>query len=219
MALATPFLLIALWLLAGFAGALIPAQVARHDGPAVVEIGLIATPIHYDLLLPLTPALRRRFGFAAASGVAVDGPEAGWLLVGWGAHGFYTSAGRYADVPAGAVAQGIIGDGSVVRLEAWGQFALTDLPDAQVLRLTASGYEAVLTRIEAELGTPRLVKAPGLTPQDAFFAGSTGFSILRTCNVWMGETLRAAGVRLGGWTPTPQSLRFSLWAWGERAAP
>lgn len=212
--LAAPFAIVTLWLVAGFAGASLPGRVTPQDGPEVIEIGLLATPIHYDLLLPMTPALRARFGFAAADGVAVDAPDAGWLLVGWGAREFYTSAGRYADVPLRAVARGIAGDASVVRLEAWGQFALEDLPQATPLRLTQGGYAALLDLISAEIGEPSLVRAPGLAEGDAFYAGRTGFSALRTCNVWIGEALRTAGVRLGIWTPTPQALRLSLWQFG-----
>ncbi|MEH7828242.1 DUF2459 domain-containing protein [Gemmobacter denitrificans] len=212
---ALPLGLVILWIVAGVLGALIPGQVARHDGPDLVQIGLIATPIHYDLLLPITPELQSRFGFAAADGVGITAPDAGWLLIGWGAHEFYTSAGGYSDVPLHAVWRGIVGDASVLRLEAWGQFALADLPEVQPITLTESGYAALLDRIEAEITPPRLLRAPGLTEADAFYHARTGFSALRTCNVWMGETLREAGVPLGAWLPTPQALRLSLWFWGD----
>lgn len=213
MGLAAPFCIVLLWLFAGFAGAVIPGPVTQRPGTPDVEIGLIATPIHYDLLLPLTPELRAQFGFAAGAGVAVNAPEAGWLLVGWGAREFYTAGGGYGDLPLRAVARGIAGDASVLRLEAWGQFALAEIPGVTRLRLTAAGHAALLARISAELGAPQLVKAPGLAGADAFFAGQSGFSALRTCNVWIGEALRAAGVPLGAWTPTPQALRLSLWFW------
>lgn len=208
-----PVALVLLWFLAGLVEALLPGRVAQRDGPPVVEIGLVATPIHYDLLLPLTPDLRRRFAFAEASGVRVAAPDAGWLLVGWGAREFYTSAGSYADVPLRAVLRGIAGDASVIRLEAWGDFPLADFPEITRLRLTASGYEALLARIETELGPP--LPVPGLTGGDAFFAARSPFSALRTCNTWAGEALREAGMPLGAWTPTPQALRLSLWAFGE----
>lgn len=214
--LAAPFLLVALWFGAGLAGALLPGQHARFDGPPAVEIALVGTAIHYDLLLPLTPDLRRRFGFAAAAGVAITAPEADWLLIGWGAREFYMSAGSYREVPLGAVARAVMGDESVIRLEAWGKVAPERLPGARKVRLTAAGYRALLARLDRDLGSRRLVRAPGLAARDAFFAGRGGFSALRTCNVWVGEVLREAGLRLGGWTPTPQALRLSLWWNGVR---
>lgn len=199
-----------LWFGAGLLGGLIPGPVTPQSGLPAVQIGLVATPIHYDLLLPLEDDLRARFGFAADAGVGIADPAAGWLLVGWGAEGFYTSAGRYSDIPAAAVARAITGDRSVLRLEVWENRPLTDFAQTRSLMLSASGYRALVDRILAELGTPELVQAPGLTRGDAFFRASTPFNGLFTCNAWVGEALRGAGVPVGLWTPSPQSLRLRL---------
>lgn len=128
--LAAPFAILSLWFAAGLIGALWPAESARFDGPARIEISLVGTPIHYDLLLPLTPELRRRFTFAADANVAVLAENAEWLQVGWGARDFYMSAGSCSDVPMAAVAKAVLGDSAVMRLEAWGAVALEDIPGA-----------------------------------------------------------------------------------------
>ena len=215
--LATPVVLLLLWLLAGFVGALLPgpsgglAPGGAEDRRDTVEIRLVGTAIHYDLVLPLTPDLRRRFAFAADAGVAVNAPDADWLLVGWGARGFYTQAGSYSDIPLRAVARAALGDTAVIRLEAWRDFTPEDLPGTRVLHLSPAGLTALVARIEADLGPPMPIAAAGLTGRDAFFAARGRFSALRTCNVWVGEALRAADLSLGRWTPTPQALRLSLW--------
>ncbi|MEO6298814.1 MAG: DUF2459 domain-containing protein, partial [Paracoccaceae bacterium] len=46
---------------------------------------------------------------------------------------------------------------------------------------------------------------------DVFFAANGHFHLFNTCNVWVGETLRAAGIPFGVWTPTPQSVTLSAW--------
>lgn len=70
-------------------GALVPGARAQFpDEEATTEIGLIAGPIHSDLLLPLTPDIRRHFAFAAADGVEITNLNARWLLVGCGARDF-----------------------------------------------------------------------------------------------------------------------------------
>ena len=38
----------------------------------------------------------------AATGIALDHPEARWLVLGWGARDFYTTVGTYSDVTARA---------------------------------------------------------------------------------------------------------------------
>lgn len=211
LGLVAPFGLGLIWFLAGFAGALWPGAVQPHPGPAQVEIRLVGTAIHYDLALPLTPDLRHRFAFVAQDGVAVHAPDAAWLLVGWGARGFYTTAGSYADIPVKAVAQAALQDQAVIRLEAWRDFAPEDLPESRQIFLSAAGYQALLARVEADLTDRRALPGASLTGQDAFYPAESQFSALRTCNVWIGEVLRAAGLPLGQWTPSPQSLRLSLW--------
>lgn len=218
--LAVPVIIVAVWFAAGLAGALIPGRIAPAlpAGPPVT-VWLVRGPIHYDLLLPLTPEVRERFAFAALGGVAVDAPGAAWLLVGWGARDFYRSAGSYADVQAGPVLRAVTGDRAVLRLQAFGEI---DPAAAGLGRidLAPQGLARLIDRIAADLtrdaaGQPILSQAPGLADTDAFWEAEGHFWALNTCNVWAGEVLRAAGVRLGAWTPTPQALALSLWWFGQ----
>ena len=210
--LAAPFLVLALWFLASVAGALLPGTVTQQPGAQTHEIRLIGTAIHYDLALPLTPAIRQRFAFAHSAGVPLQDPRAEWLLIGWGARGFYTQAGSYADLPLAATTRAAFGDASVIRLEAWPAFRPEEVPQTLSLQLSDTGLAALLDHIAGELGPdPRPLPGSSLTGTDAFFHAQSRFSALRTCNVWLGEALRAAGQPLGAWTPTPHSLRLSLW--------
>jgi hypothetical protein len=47
-----------------------------------------------------------------------------------------------------------------------------------------------------------------------FYEANSHFSIFRTCNVWIAEVLRGAGVPMGIWTPTPYSVSLSRWWFG-----
>jgi len=197
-------------------GALVPGQRAQllPENPTV-EIGLIAGPIHYDLLLPLTPEIRSRFAFANKDGVAVDNPRAGWLLVGWGAREFYRAVGAYSDLDAAAVGKAITGDRAVVRLLALPAFDLQTV-QARPVRLGPHGLNALLAHIERTMirdsaNQPVLSKAPGFSNNDAFYEAKGDFNIIHTCNDWISQTLRAAGRPMGVWTPTTLSVRTSLW--------
>nr|WP_281494108.1 DUF2459 domain-containing protein [Jannaschia sp. S6380] len=195
---------VAVWLMAGLLGAAIP--VAGEPPGEEVEIGLVGTAIHYDFLLPATPETRAALGFARRAGVPLDDPAVAWILVGWGAHDFYTSTGRYADIGAGPVLRAITGDGSVLRIDVWPAF---DDPATLRLRLSGAQYERLLAAIAGMQGGP-VLDHPGFTRTDAFVAAHGRFHLLRTCNVWIGEMLRAAGLRFGAWTPTPQAVRLSV---------
>lgn len=100
----------------------------------------------------------------------------------------------------------------MIRLEVWPSFRPEDVPQTLTLQLSDTGLAALLDHIAGEIGPePRTLSGASLTGTDAFFHAKTRFSALRTCNVWLGEALRAAGQPLGAWTPTPQALRLSLW--------
>lgn len=202
------------YVVAGFIGALIPGDHVPVDGVPGVTIGLVSGPIHYDFLLPINAQSRAAFDFAETGGVPVNHPDAQWLLVGWGGEAFYTTVGSYADLSARAVLKGVFGDGSVLRVDALGQIEQT--AGIQTLSITATQYAALLGAITNSVNPDRaIVRASNTTTRAAFFQGVDRFHIRHTCNVWVGDMLRAAGVRFGIWTPTPQSVRLSLWRFGH----
>jgi uncharacterized protein (TIGR02117 family) len=179
-----------------------------------IRVGLIIGGIHTDLLIPLTPDVRARFAFAQMGGVPVLDEGAEWLLVGWGAREFYTTAGTYADITASAVFSGVTGDTAVMRLDVLG--LISDLSGIPSVTVNDAQFAALLDTVEASLardasGAPIALDHPGFSPTDGFFAAQGGFNILRTCNVWVGETFAAAGIPFGRWTPTPYAVHLALW--------
>lgn len=203
-----------LWFVAGLVGAALPAGPSvpphREDG---IEIRLVSSAIHYDILLPATPETRAALAFAAEAGVPIDDPGVAWILAGWGARDFYTTTGTYRDVSPGAVASAVAGDQSVLRVDVFGAW---DGAGSTRLIVAADGYARLLRAVAASRDGPALAH-PGFTATDRFFEGAGRFHALNTCNVWVGEMLRAAGVRFGLWTPTPQAVRLSLALWGGGA--
>ena len=195
---------VALWFAAGLLGGAVLSDGEAPGSDVVVR--LVGTPIHYDFLLPATPETRAAFGFAAAAGVPVEDAAVRWILVGWGARDFYTTVGGYGDMTAGPVWRAITGDASVLRVEAWGE---VDPGTAPAIPMGAAQYDRLLAAIVASTDG-RALDHPGLTAADRFFGGIGRFDLRRTCNVWVGEMLRAAGLRFGLWTPTPQAVRLSL---------
>lgn len=212
--LATALILLPLlYFAAAGLGALWPGQHVTLQAGDDVTIGLLRGPIHYDLLLPLGPDLRAHYDFADAAGVPIRNPAAEWLVVGWGARGFYTTVGSYTDLNPATIWQGMTGDDAVMHLDVAGHF--TGLPGLTYLPLSKAQFAALVARIDAsflhdQTGVAVALPTPGLGTHDAFFAAKGHFNLLNTCNAWIGETLRAAGVPFGAWTPTPQSVALAL---------
>ena len=200
----------ALYLLAATAGSLLPGG-GSHAPGGDVTIGLVRGPIHYDFLLPARPDTRR--AFAPAAGVPVSHPGAEWILVGWGARDFYTTTGTYLDLSPRAIWRGITGDSAVLRIDALGPLPDT-APGLHWIRLTEAGYTRLLRGLSAELAPATPLDHPGFTATDRFFAVPGRFHLFRTCNVWVGEQIRAAGLPFGLWTPTPHAVTLSLRRFG-----
>lgn len=211
------------------AAALIAAVVLGYLGAAAVggvwgnghaatageyRVGVVVGPIHTDLLIPLTPAVKTRLAFAIPDGVPLDAPGAEWLLVGWGAREFYTSVGAYADVTMDATWQGITGDSAVIRLDAIGR--ISDFSDIPLITANAVQFATLLDVLADSFssgpeGRPIALEHPGYTASDRFYHARGHFNILNTCNVWVGDLLGAAGIAFGRWTPTPYAMELALW--------
>lgn len=167
-------------------------------------------PIHYDILLPLGDDTRAEFAFVEGAGVPISNFNAAWLSVGWGSEAFYTTAGSYIDVSLGPVVKAVTGDSGVIRFEVYGQ--LPDVPDLLRVPVSAAQLDVLRQSIRDDLAaTPTPLPQSGFTSTDAFYPAAGHFSILRTCNVWVGDKLAQAGLDFGIWTPTPFAVTLSLW--------
>ncbi|MEM1232923.1 MAG: DUF2459 domain-containing protein [Pseudomonadota bacterium] len=202
------FLAVVLCLLV--AGALIPGPTVEVPAaPTDREVWLLRGPIHTDFVLPLDPATRAAFAFA-------DLPqESQWVIVGWGSRAFYTTTGSYRDLSLPIVWRAATGDDGVLRVlpvpegaQGPGNWA------QQRLEVGSNAYGRLLEAMTRRVIAGKL-EGLSLSPGDAFYATDGRFSLLRSCNQWAGEVLRAAGLRTGIFTPTTGGLRVSLWWFGH----
>ncbi len=199
---------VTLYLVLAFVGALVPASGADGivEEPREREIVLARGVIHYDILLPLDDDTRGQFSFLDDTRVPLDAGE--WLSVGWGSEAFYTSAGAYTDITWGALVKAITYDRSVIRFEVYG--ALPDHPDLKRVSVSDDQLDALRQSIFQDLDlTGGALEAEGFSETDAFFPAQGAFHLLKTCNVWVGRTLRAAGIDFGIWTPTPYAVTLA----------
>ncbi len=201
---------VALILIANIVGALWPRSLPRFASESRdVTVYLVAGPIHYDFVLPLTPDVR-----VGLADVVPDDETAQHLLIGWGSKAFYTTAGAYEDVEARAVWTAITGDAAVLRVD---HLAAFDWERYGALRLTmtADQFAALLAFVAADfernsVGAVMPIEGAGFGVTDQFYAAQGRFHAGRTCNIWVADALQAAGVRVGAWTPTPVGLKMSL---------
>jgi uncharacterized protein (TIGR02117 family) len=196
------------YICAVLAGGYFVTATPRDAGLREYRIGLIAGPLHYDLMIPLHEDIRPRFAFAQAAGVPVQDPTAEWLRIGWGAGGVYTSAARLSDMALPQIWRAASGDSAVMRLDTVGR--ILDFDQIPLISLSQAEIHALIDAVLGALDGTDALPLPGHSFTDAFFPARGRFHLFNTCNVWLGDALRAAGLPFGRWTPFPQSIRLSL---------
>ena len=137
-------------------------------------------------------------------GAAADYP---YLMFGWGDARFSRETPRWADVRPGTVMAALFGSGeTLVHVDRLPRLPYRGL---KKLILRDQEYAELLPFLVAQFPDQRMERAmptPGYGPDDRFYPISTSelhYSAFFTCNNWVSEALKRAGVRTGYWTPLP----------------
>ena len=182
------------------AGALIPANGGWRPpvaGPDTVDLFVETNGVHTGLTLPV---------FAAGVNWMDDFPitdanpalPATHIVIGWGSRDFYLHTPTWAQLKLSTALRA--GSGLDSTLLHVGHLANpTEQTWRRPLRLSAARYRVLAAGIRA-------MRAPGgviggYTADDVFYPATGRYTAARTCNEWVGERLREAGVRTGVWTP------------------
>jgi uncharacterized protein (TIGR02117 family) len=190
---------------AGLIGGSIPAHAGWRPPAAGVTIFVETNGVHTDLVLPAAAAgvdwrdLVRPQDIADPRYAAYD-----HLAFGWGEARFYLETPTWADVRPGTVLRAALGsDRTLVHVE---HIPAPEAgPDARRIVLRPDEYRRLAAFIRASFAgvpqgrRPRVYRGYGA--YDAFYSGAGRYDALMTCNAWTGAALRAAGVRVGVWTP------------------
>ena len=195
-------------------GAAVPGVVGAISGDApgrgAQRIWMLPGPIHTDIVIRYTARSDAALGFAALP----EGTE--WVIIGWGSEAFYTTAATRADVKLRALWAAATGDRAVLRVLPVPHGRMTSPTEigAYGIALSARQRAALLDGIAGAVAGPAMAGVH-LSPGDQFFPAKGHFGPARTCNQWVSERLRAAGLRLGFATPTKGGLRLSAWLHGH----
>lgn len=190
---------------AGLVGGAIPANAGWRPPAAGVTIFVETNGVHTDLVLPVAAAGIDWRDLVRPDDIA-DPRYAGYdhLAFGWGEAKFYLETPTWADVRPGTVLRAALGsDHTLVHVE--------HIPapetgsEARRIVLRPEEYRRLAAFIRTSFAPGR----PGARPRvfrgygdyDAFYSGTGRYDAVMTCNAWTGAALRAAGVRIGVWTP------------------
>jgi uncharacterized protein (TIGR02117 family) len=191
-------------LLSAWVGSSIPRNGDWRQPPAstpgAVEIMVGSNGVHTEIVVPLvTPQKDWRRDFPAADLAAPDEPYT-HVAVSWGERAVFLDTPTWSDLRPATALRALAGSEALLHVAHY----VRPAPglDNRPLRLRADEYARLVRRIEQALAPPeRRVRHPGYDVWDVFYAARGRYDWRQTCNQWTSDTLAAAGVRTGWWTP------------------
>jgi uncharacterized protein (TIGR02117 family) len=191
LAAAIPIAALLLYAGAGFGLGAIPTGDPPPAGP--VQLAIVSNPFHTDLVLPAE-------GWQDALGLP---PQARYIAVGWGALSFYAETPAIGDLKLSTVLKALSGSDPATIHVTWltGQVVLGG--DVHPLPVTAGQATALAAYVRAGFAAAEPERIPGLAygDDDMFFKAKGHWTPFTTCNEWLAQGLRRAGIRTGLWAP------------------
>jgi uncharacterized protein (TIGR02117 family) len=137
-----------------------------------------------------------------------------YIIVGYGHRDFYLNTPSWAELSLSTAANAALGLGPTL-LHVDHVQDPQEVSEQRALTLSEDEYRRLVDFIRPRFrldGEGRTIPVPGrgYATNDAFYEAHGGYSAILTCNEWTGRALRAAGVRMGLWTPIEQSVMWRL---------
>jgi uncharacterized protein (TIGR02117 family) len=198
-----------LWALAALIGSIVPANPGWGESKSGTTIWIASNPIHTAIIVP-TSAEGIDLSLIFRPTDLPDSDDMGqYLAFGWGDRDFYINTPNWSDLTPRTAVSAVIGSGqSVLHVD-----HLRDpreIPPLRPIRLSRDQYRALIAAITDTLalgadGHP--VPTPGYGSLDVFYASKREYWLFNTCNIWTGDVLAKAGVRVGLWSPLPAGVK------------
>ncbi|HWK35845.1 TIGR02117 family protein [Sphingomonas sp.] len=202
-------LLVGGYALAGLIGGAVPANPGWRAPVEGVRIYVEDNGIHTGIVVPVRVAGVDWSDLIRPDHLRDPRQAAhGWRSFGWGDHDFYLNTPDWADVSPATVLRAAIGSRrTVMHVDALPK----PRPGANVrsVVLRPDEYRRLAAFIRASFAEPAWHRF-GYADYDAFYPARGRYSAVTTCNAWTGAALRAAGVRMGVWTPFPATVMLWL---------
>ena len=187
---AVPIGVAALYAGAGFALGEIPTGDPAPAGP--VDLAVLSNPFHTDLVMPA-------LGWHELLGLP---PEAQYIAVGWGDLSFYAETPTIWDLKLSTALKAMSGTDAATIHVTWVPYPIGGT-DIRRLPVTALQASILKDYIRAGFADTPPVRIPGLAygRNDMFFPAKGHWTPFVTCNEWLAQGLRRAGIRTGLWAP------------------
>jgi uncharacterized protein (TIGR02117 family) len=194
-------LALGLFFLAGWLGSSIPRNRNWREATGGVEIMIETNGIHTGIVMPLVTPQKDWRRELPDTELKAPGRPYTHVSVSWGEREVFLETPTWWDLSPIAVLRivGLGGDG-LVHVAHY----VRPAPDENIrpLRISVDEYSRLVRQVEAAIPRPEARRRyPGYGDYDVFYDAPGRYTALNTCNQWTSDTLAAAGIRTGWWTP------------------
>ena len=195
------------YLLISGIGAWIPVNPDFQPTPRGIEIFVYSGNVHSELILPLKTPDHDWTSVFATPPSQPDGFS--HIAIGWGDKEFYTQTGQWSDFdPLTAAKALFLPTESVLRVE----LVSTPYTSARSMsvKISPDQYASLCQHIEASMSDSQPLEGLSLGDHDQFYKANEKFHLFNTCNNWVGNAMKSAGIKVGRFTPLPKTVFWHL---------
>lgn len=193
---------------------LIPVNNGFEPTADGIEILLVSSPIHADVVLPIeteTFNWRELFPDDCFSG---DTTGATHVAIGWGDKEFFIDTPTWADLRVSTTAKAILWPSDCCVHVSYTK-AEFRREGSRSVKISVAQYARLVEHVQASLtqetdGSIVQIADFAYGSHDAFFEAHGLYHCFNTCNCWVGNAMRAAGIRTGWFTPLPKTMFLYL---------
>ena len=210
-ALAVP----ALYLVAALIGSLVPVNRGWQEPAEGTTVYIADNGVHADIIMPVRAEGLDWAPLAPKTDFAAADPNARWIAFGSGEERVYLDTPTWWDLTPRTIWSALAGGKRVMHVE----YVASPYYAEREIRLRPEEYRRLWAAIRADFdldarGRPKRNAHPGYGCCDAFYRTAGKASIVHTCNGWVADRLRLAGVKTSLWPPFIPGL-----VWRYRRAP
>jgi uncharacterized protein (TIGR02117 family) len=187
------------YLVAALVGGLAPVNTGWDEPDQGIAVYIADNGVHTDIVMPVRAAGLDWRAVLSPADVAEPPAAPRWVAFGAGERGVYLETPRWRDLRLPVALRAITRGERIVHVE----WVADPSYSARAIRLRPEEYRRLWASVRAEFrdGRAQKIAHKGYGTSDAFYLGTGKTSALSTCNQWVADRLRIAGVETSLWTP------------------
>jgi len=178
------------------------------------DVYIVSNGVHTDFILPTNQFPSEWLKNINFKDYELSDEELKFMGFGWGDRGFYLDTPTWAELKFSTAVNALFFPSpTLMHLTAYNKLP-SEKKYVEKLTLTSIQFSNLCNHIwnsfSQSNNTIALLPNKGYTPNDNFYYARGSYHMFNTCNFWVNNGLRKAGVRTSIWTPVDRGVFYQL---------